>query len=385
MLTLIENGEVFAPEPGGVQSVLLLDGKIGSVGMIDRSEVDRFAGAAGIDLEVVDASGRVVVPGFVDPHEHIIGGSGEKGWNSRSPEIVLREIVRWGITTVVGTLGADTTTRTMAALLTHAKALALDGITTRVWTGGYHVPPVTLLADLRADIMFVEEIIGAGEIAISDHRSVQPDPDALVRVVVDAHLGGAMSGKAGVTHFHVGEGKDRLRPIRDLLEKYTIEPGCLYLTHVERTPKLMEEAIALAKKGAWADVDVVEDSLAKVLRRWLDEGGPAERLTFSSDADATAPRILYERLCKAVVEERMPLERVLPHVTSNTARVLKLDGKGVLAPGKDADVVVLEAGTLDITHVFAKGRCMVRDGEMAVREQFLEESSRRLELHGEKA
>jgi beta-aspartyl-dipeptidase (metallo-type) len=247
------------------------------------------------------------------------------------------------------------------------------------------VPPATLLADLRADIMFVEEIIGAGEIAISDHRSVQPDPDELVKIVVGAHLGGAMSGKAGVTHFHVGEGKDRLRPIRDLLEKYTLEPACLYLTHVERTPKLMDEAIALAKKGVWADVDLVEDSLAKVLRRWLDEGGPPDRLTFSSDADATAPRLLYERLCKAVVEDRMPLERVLPHVTSHTARVLKLDGKGVLAPGKDADVVVLEAGTLDITHVFARGRCMVRDGEMAVREHFLEESSRRLELHGEKA
>lgn len=200
MLTLIENGEVYLPEPGGRMSVLLMNNAIARIGNIERADVERL----GVELEVIDASGCVVTPGLIDPHEHLLGGSGEEGFNSQTPEITLTELVTAGITTVVGCLGVDTTMKTLAGLLAKAKGLREEGLTAYIWTGGYNVPPTTITASVRDDIMFIEEVIGAGEIAIADERSTAPVPHELARLVKDAYVGGMLSRKAGVTHFHTG-------------------------------------------------------------------------------------------------------------------------------------------------------------------------------------
>src|SRR4051812_7940956 len=107
-MLLIENADVFAPEPLGRRSILVAGGRIEAIG-IDGASLAR----AGIELETIDATGCIAMPGLVDPHAHLIGGSGEKGFASQTPEISAGELLRAGITTVVGTLGADTTTRTM--------------------------------------------------------------------------------------------------------------------------------------------------------------------------------------------------------------------------------------------------------------------------------
>jgi hypothetical protein len=172
MLTLIENGDVYAPEHLGEQSILLVDGKVGLIGEVDRNAVE----ALGIDVEFIDASECLICPGFIDPHEHLLGGSGEEGFATQTPEIHLSEIVCAGITTVVGTLGVDTTMKTMAGLLAKAKALREEGLTAYLWSGGYNVPATSIMSSVREDMMFIDEVIGAGEIAIADerHRAVDP-------------------------------------------------------------------------------------------------------------------------------------------------------------------------------------------------------------------
>src|SRR3982751_5359031 len=105
MLTLVEKGAVFAPEVLGIQSVLLAGSKIESVGEIPADSLRR----ASLDVDIIDATGCFVTPGFIDPHQHILGGSGEKGFSSQTPEIHASEIIGAGVTTVVGCLGVDTT------------------------------------------------------------------------------------------------------------------------------------------------------------------------------------------------------------------------------------------------------------------------------------
>src|SRR5439155_1120043 len=144
------------------------------------------------------------------PHEHLLGGSGEQGFSTQTPEIRLGEIVASGITSVVGCLGVDTTMKTMPGLLARAKALHEEGLSAFVWSGGYNVPPTTILASVREDIMFIAEVIGAGEIAIADERSTDPSPRELARLVNEAYVGGLLARKAGVTHFHVGSRSTRL-------------------------------------------------------------------------------------------------------------------------------------------------------------------------------
>ena len=379
VLTLIENGDVYAPEPLGKRSVLLVDGRIGKVGEVDRRALETL----GVEYRVVDAEGCIVAPGLIDPHSHLLGGSGEAGLSTQTPMITLSEIVPYGITTVVGVLGVDTTMKTMAGLLARVKGLEEEGLSARMWTGGYNVPPTTVMRSIREDMLFIDEAIGAGEVAIADRRGLCPTPPELAKLVLDTHVGGLLSGKAGVTHFHVGDHPQRLSRLRELVGgDWAVEAEMLYPTHVERSTELMDEAIDLVKRGAHADVDVVEEDLHRWVRYWLDNGGDPSRLTISSDSGASAPRLLYEQLCKCVVEHRLPLETMLRFATENSANVLKLPRKGRLEQDRDSDVLVMRRGSLEIVHVVARGKFMVDDGRVMVQEGFAPTTNRTIHVEG---
>ena len=380
MLTLIEGGDVYAPEHLGVQSILLVDGKIGRIGTIDRATVE----AVGLDVHVIDARGCMVCPGFIDPHQHLLGGSGEKGFATQSPEIHLTEIIQAGVTTVVGTLGVDTTMKTMAGLLAKAKALQEEGISAYIWSGGYDVPPTSILSSVREDMMFIDEVIGAGEIAIADERAMDPAPRELARVVIDTHIGGKLSRKAGVTHFHVGSGERRMKCLTSLLEcdEFEIEAAWLYPTHVERNEALMLDAIALTKRGSHVDIDVQEEDLMHWLRFYVEHDGELPKLTVSSDASIKGPGTLFEQIRNCARGHLLPMEQLLSLVTRNTATVLELHSKGQLKAGAHGDLMVLDEEEFRIVHLVAQGKQMIRDGTPVVRETFLEESNRKIELKG---
>ncbi len=73
------------------------------------------------DCEVFDCQENFVVPGFIDAHVHLIGGGGEGGYATRTPEIQLSSITTSGVTTVAGLLGTDGVTRHVASLLAKAR------------------------------------------------------------------------------------------------------------------------------------------------------------------------------------------------------------------------------------------------------------------------
>jgi beta-aspartyl-dipeptidase (metallo-type) len=298
--------------------------------------------------------------------------------------LFLSEIVRAGITTVVGTLGVDTTMKTMAGLLARVKGLADEGITTRMWTGGYNVPPTTVMGTVREDIMFLDECVGAGEIAISDERGLNQSAQELAKLVRDTHVGGLLTGKCGLAHFHVGEESVRLQPLRDLVEDYQVKCDWLFPTHVQRNEKLLDEAIELATEGAFVNMDVVEEDLDKWLRYYVDHAGPLDKLSVSSDMDSSTPEIFYGQLCGLVVEHGFSLDMVLPLFTSNTARTLKLEKKGRVAAGHDADVVLLGQPDLDVRCVIAGGQILFRDGLSIVREKWIEKSKRSFAVIGDR-
>jgi beta-aspartyl-dipeptidase (metallo-type) len=72
---------------------------------------------------------------------------------------------------------------------------------------------------------------------------------------------------------------------------------------------------------------------------------------------------------RALLRSGRAPEQVLPAFTSNPAALLRLERKGRLAPGCDADLVVLdpEGGVAD---VMARGRWHVREGRAVVRGAF---------------
>src|SRR5947199_8280875 len=106
-----------------------------------------------------------------------------------------REILRAGITTVIGTLGVDTTMKTVEGLLARVRTMREEGLSAWMWSGGYNVPPTTVMGSIRSDMLFVDEVIGAGEVAISDERSLNQSSQELATLVRDTHIGGLLSGK----------------------------------------------------------------------------------------------------------------------------------------------------------------------------------------------
>lgn len=388
-MLLIRNAETFAPHSLGLSDLLLGGGKvlwIGRAGEFPSLPQPLQAAAETLDLE-----GRRLIPGLIDGHVHVTGGGGEAGFRTRVPAVPLTRFTTAGVTTVVGLLGTDDVARGTRDLVATVHALREEGLNAWAYTGGYHVPPTTLTGSVRSDLVFIEPLLGIGEVAISDHRSSQPTSDEIVRLAADAHVAGLMTGKAGILHLHLGDGARGLELVRRALAETEIPARVFNPTHVNRRRALFDEAVALAKAGCTVDVTAfpVEEgedaySAADALRRYLDAGASPERITISSDAGGCLPCFDADgRVCSMDVGSAgellktlrellgggLSLEQALPAFTSNPARLLRLAGKGEIAVGADADLVALDAAGLADT-VIIRGTVHVRDGRAVRRGTF---------------
>ncbi|CAA9418261.1 MAG: hypothetical protein AVDCRST_MAG74-3066 [uncultured Pyrinomonadaceae bacterium] len=130
--------------------------------------------------------------------------------------------------------------------------------------------------------------------------------------------------------------------------------------------------------------DTVDEDLPKWFKFYLDNGDLPEKLTLSTDASITSPQNLLEQIRVCVLEHKFPIEQVLACVTANTAQVLKLEEKGILKEGKAADILILERKSFELREVISGGRRLLKDGSIAFKEAFLEESNRDIKLKGAK-
>jgi len=384
MFTLIKGGTLYAPEKMGTKDILI-------VGRIIARISDRIDLPAAFSVEVIPASGKIVTPGLIDLHVHLLGGGGEGGPRTRTPEINLSKITRAGVTAVVGCLGTDDVSRRPETLLAKAMQLEEEGISTYMYTGSYQFPLSTITGSVRKDIAFIPKVIGVGEIAVSDHRSSQPSFEELCRVAAEARVGGMIGGKAGLVHLHMGSGKRMLDPIIRIVKETEIPIGQFLPTHVTRTQSLLEQSIQFMKMGGNIDFTVRGQELnfplttAKALQMALDGGATIEQITLSSDSNGSMPifddkgnmiklavgdiQNLYSEW-KGLVREGLPLEDILKMVTSNPAkRVGIYHCKGSVEEGKDADLLILDQN-LNIQTVIAKGQIMIHQKEILVKGAF---------------
>lgn len=387
MITLIKNIAVYAPEFLGVKDVLLADSAIESI-----EDQIQLGFSKGVSITEIDGTGKILTPGFIDSHQHIIGGGGEGGFATRTPEVTLSDLTSCGITTVVGCIGTDGIAREITSLLAKANALEEEGVSTYVYTGSYQVPVHTLTGSVMKDIMMLQKVVGVGEIAISDHRSSQPTFQEFIRIAADARVAGMLSGKAGVVNVHVGDSPRCLDLLERAMAETEIPPSQFLPTHVNRNRQLFESCVAYAKKGGIVDFtgneeidywETVSDEVRVCdgIRRLLDEGVSADHFTISSDGQGSLPLFndkqecvgigigkpscILKELRECVTRGKIPLETALRAVTCNPAKILRLPRKGRIQPGWDADLVIMTP-ELTIDTVLAKGRIMVQSGETVV-------------------
>lgn len=376
-MLLFKGCEIFGPQSLGRKDVFVAGKSIAAI-----SEDIHLP--ENLEVTKVDCSGLKMIPGLIDSHVHIAGAGGEGGPASRTPQLQLSHMLEAGVTTVIGCMGTDGITRSLEAVLMKAKGLRQEGVSAWIYTGSYQVPTPTLLGDISKDIALIEEIIGAGEIAISDHRSSCPTNEELRRITAQARLGGMLGGKAGIVNIHMGDARKPFNPLYEVVQTSELNLKQFLPTHCNRNQYIFEDALVYGKKG-YVDLTAssyryfpdIEIKPSSAIRRLLEAGVPLEHITMSSDGmgslphfddngklvklEMGLPRSIFEEMRDAVIHENIALEDALKVVTSNVADILWLINKGRLAPGKDADLVVID-DDFRIIHLVANGQLMVHNG-----------------------
>lgn len=376
-MLLIRNATVFSPDLLGKKELLIGGNTI--LGIADKITLPR-----GIDIEVFDANGLSVVPGLIDNHVHIAGAGGEGGPSTRTPELTLSRMFEGGVTTVIGCLGTDGLTRSVDTVLMKAKSLRHEGASAWIWTGAYQVPTPTITGDIGRDIALIEEIIGVGELAISDHRSSCPSTEELIRITALARVGGMLGKKAGMVNIHLGDATNPFSPLHEVVKHSELKCTQFLPTHCNRNDYIFEDSKIYGRTGyvdittsSWPYFQDEEIKPSTGLRLLLEAGVPSGNITFSSDSCGSLPgfdeqgRLVklemglpsanLKELADSVLKENIPLETSLKVLTSNVATILKLSGKGFIAPGMDADLLFLDSG-IKMTHLLAMGKWVVKDG-----------------------
>ncbi len=335
----------------------------------------------------IDATGMKLTPGFIDAHVHIAGAGGEGGPATRTPELQLSMLIKAGVTTVIGCLGTDGMTRSVESVLMKAKGLRDEGVSAWIYTGAYQVPTPTITGDVGKDIALIDEIIGVGEVAISDHRSSCPTTNELIRITEHARVGGMLGGKAGIINMHMGDAQNPFQPIHDAVAQSELNYKQFYPTHCNRNDYIFEDSKEYGKKG-WVDITTssypyfpqYEIKPSKTIKLLMDAGVPIEHITFTSDAcgslpdfdpvtgelkqlEMGLPEANLREVMEAVKEENIPFETALKVVTSNPATALKLRQKGKISLGADADVLLFD-GDLNLKTVIALGQFMMKDSRL---------------------
>ena len=372
MIKLLKNIVLYRDGEWKPSEMLIADKRIAQVG----DKIDCVIPG----LEEIDCGGMRGIPGYIDQHVHVTGGGGEGGFANQVPPLKFSAPVKAGITTLVGLLGTDGTTRSVESLVAKTKALRECGLTAYCLTGSYQYPSPTVTGSVRNDIMMIEECIGV-KIAICDHRSANITREELIRLASDAHQAGVLSGKPGIVHLHTGKGKDKLNIIFDAIEQSEVPVATFRPTHLG--PKY-EAAMQFAAMGGFIDITCDPDSMEKrsaLIIRAMEEA-PEGLVTISTDGNGSLPVwneknemigigagnvIALHNTVKAMVQMHgLPLEKAILPASTNGAKALGLyPRKGALEVGSDADIVLLD-DQLNINTVIALGKVLLKDGKMQV-------------------
>jgi beta-aspartyl-dipeptidase (metallo-type) len=386
MIKLIKKVRVFGPEDKGIKDVLIASEKIAGVEEPGKYKLE------GLEIEIIDSSGLTAIPGFIDPHVHLLGGGGEGGPSTRAPEISVEDCASCGVTSVIGCLGTDSITRQVSSLLAKARALEIEGLSTWIFVGAYNLPAPTITGNVRSDIALIDKVIGAGEIAISDHRSSQPTFEEFLHLVAECRVGGMLGGKAGVAHLHLGDGRRALEYLFRMLEESELPATQVIPTHVNRNQFLFVQALDWMKRGGFIDLTCGPDSededdvsVVEALSQIKSRNLPLIQVTASSDANGSMPvfdengqllgltvasqKDFIRSFREAINQKILSLEEAVRVFSTNAASFYKLKGKGKILAGYDADLVLF-GENLKLEYVISRGKLLVEKGALKVKSTF---------------
>lgn len=389
--------------------VLVLDGRVQAAGPRDTTEVP--AGA-----EVIDATGKTIIPGLVDLHGHY-GGTIE------AAEQALRNQLYYGVTTT-RSIGSDTPDKVALMLEAHAgrpdlpraftaglgfsypggfnssfpnlpttedearamvrEQAALDVHYTKMWVNEVAEPNLKIPPDIRAAI--VDESIQNGLVPVA-HIDEEADAIQLLEAGLNEFL------HSTVLTFGPGAGVpvDDPEPSQAFLD-LCLEKDCAFTPtlsitqnnwHFAEHPELLEDPDlrAVMNPGAlerfsdaetrsgiteadnFADRKAAFRQVLDFVKTIHDAGIKVALGTDSGTANVPMGWGTHHELELYVEAGLTPMETLVAATATGASRVPPVGEAdfGTLEPGKSADLVVLNADPLaDVTNTLAIDRVMLR-------------------------
>jgi len=393
--------EVFPAGDGEDESaaVAVVDGDIAAVG--PTGEVCRKYPPENAD-RAIDASGKTVLPGFVDPHTHAVFAG------DRSDEFVAKiegksytEIMAagGGIPVTVETVQDASEDELVDGLCEQLDVMLAHGTTTAEVKSGYGLDTETELrmlaaierADERHPVDLVPTFMGAHEVPQGE------ETEAYVESVVEEQLPAvADQGIAQFCDVFCEEGVFDVEQSQRVLEAGR-EHGLAPKIHAEEFSRIGGAALA-ADLGATSADHLLQATDEDA--RALAEAGvvptllPATAFVLGEPyadpdpfLDAGAPLALGSDLNPSCFVHSVPFVvslaclrmgllpgQAIRGATRNAARALDRDGTGTLAEGTAADLAVVDlpshvhlaanAGTNRVETVVADGDVVVDDGRV---------------------
>lgn len=352
-----------APIQDGV--LVVSGGKITAVG--SRSSVNVPAGA-----EVIDVNGKVIMPGLVDTHSHVGGGSGGDGSGPIQPETRILDSINvrdnsimraraGGITTVNVMPGSGhlSSGQTLYLKLRSGKivedllikdaqgniagGLKMANGTNSIRAGSTGPFPGTRAKSaslVREQFVKAQEYRNKITRAKGDATKL-PARDLALEILVEA-----MDGKRMV-HFHTHRHDDILTALR-LSKEFGFR---IVLQHVSEGWKVANE-ISAAKAPASIIVIDAPGGKLETVDLVAENGALLERagalVGFHTDDYITDSR-WFLRSAGMAVRAGMTRDKALYGMTMAGARMLDLqDRVGTLERGKDADFIILSGDPLSV-------------------------------------
>ena len=334
-------------------TVIVKDGRIVAVGPAATTPVPD-------DAERIDVTGKVIIPGLVDTHSHIGGGSGGDSSAPVQPDVRILDSINprdpgfrkaraGGLTTLnimpgSGLLVSGQTVYvklrrvdTMEELLQRdAAGNALVGLKMANGTNSQRDPPFPGTRGKSA------AIVRQKFTAAREYQRKLADPDVTKRPPRDLELESLVECLEGrrIVHHHSHRADDILTVLR-LREEFGFR---VVLHHVSEAWKVSGE---LARAGVPCSVIVLDSPGGKIeaMDMSLATGAVLEAAgvpcALHTDDPVTDSR-LFLRSAALAVRAGMSREKALEALTLAGARMLDLDARvGSLEPGKDADLVIL--------------------------------------------
>ena len=366
--------------------LVYLDGRFRSASLLARA--GKIAGVDAPpppDCRVVDLAGKMLVPGFLDVHTHGGGGVDVNAADADGFAAISRFFASQGATGWLCSILTDSEERTLWSIA-QARA-AMDAPIQGARLLGIHLEGPFLSPDYKGAMP--EHLLRAGDTAL--FRRYQDAAGGSVRYLTVApevpgvvDMIGKISSQVAVAIGHSGaDYETAIRAIDAGARACTHTFNAMALFHQHR-PAMMGavlerpvfcEAICdgrhlhpgtvrmlLACKG-WDKVVAVTDSIQAA---GLPDGqyklGVNDVVVRDGDAvladtgvRAGSTLTTGQALKNLVGFTGEGVERVLPLLTANPARLVGLEGKGVIAPGMDADLVVLDH-TLNVRTTYVTGQ-----------------------------